>query len=456
MKNAEPLLTLLAIDDDPAVLELISAALEQEGLEILTASDAEAGLRTALKRRPQVILLDLMMPGVGGMELLERLVEADPGAEVILLTGHISTETAVEAIQKGAADYLTKPVSVEKLRQRIGKLLSLAEKKQRNVQLERELIDAYQFEGIVGRSPQMLEVFDRVRRIAPHFRTALVTGPTGTGKELIAQALHRLSPAAKGPFVVCNCSAIVETLFESELFGHVKGAFTGAVADRKGLFEAAHGGTIFLDEIGELPPAVQAKLLRVLQSHEIQRVGSPAARQVDVRVVAATNRDLAAMAAEKQFREDLYYRLSAVQVTLPPLAERASDLPLLVRHFLERSSQQYGKPIRGLTRRAQLLLARCRWPGNVRELENVLAHAAMMAQGEVIDVADLPEQLRRQAARPAGDSDVLVPLEEMERRHVLRVLEHVGGNKKRAAEILGVSRATLYRFISDAADGPQG
>src|SRR2546422_5378422 len=271
------------------------------------------------------------MPKVGGMELLERILEAAPATNVMLMTGHYSTEAAVEAIQKGAYDYLNKPLSVEKLRQRVDQLMAEARQRRRTLQLDRELLKVYEFEGLLGRSPLMLDVFARVRRVAPHFRTVLVTGATGTGKELVARALHRLSPAASGTFAVCNCSAIVETLFESELFGYVKGAFTGATQDKSGLFEYANGGTLFLDEIGEMPLATQAKLLRVLQSQEIQRVRSPAVRKVAVRGVAATNRDLRARVAEKEFRDDLYYRLSMVEVKLPLLAERKEDLPLLVR-----------------------------------------------------------------------------------------------------------------------------
>jgi len=369
---------------------------------------------------------------------------------VMLMTGHYSTEAAVEAIQKGAYDYLNKPLSVEKLRQRVDQLMAEARQRRRTLQLDRELLKVYEFEGLLGRSPLMLDVFTRVRRVAPHFRTVLVTGATGTGKELVARALHRLSPAASGRFAVCNCSAIVETLFESELFGYVKGAFTGATQDKSGLFEYANGGTLFLDEIGEMPLATQAKLLRVLQSQEIQRVGSPAVRKVDVRVVAATNRDLRARVADKEFRDDLYYRLSMVEVKLPLLAERKEDLPLLVRYLVERFATQYNKPIRGLTRRAQALLARYMWPGNVRELENALGHACMMVEGDLIDVRDFPDTLRKPAERELVEDEDLIPLDELQRRHALRVLARVGGNKKRAAEILGIARTTLYQLLAES------
>ena len=285
---------------------------------------------------------------------------------------------------------------------------------------------------MVGRSPLMLDVYSRIRRVAPHFSTVLITGETGTGKELVATALHRLSPCARGPFVVCNSTAIVETLFESELFGYVKGAFTGAAQDRAGLFEFANGGTLFMDEIGELPLAAQSKLLRVLQNQEVQRVGSPVARKVDVRVVAATNRDLRLMVSQKQFRDDLYYRLSMVEIHLPRLLSRKEDLPLLERHFIEAFAAKYNKPVRGMTRRAQALLARYSWPGNVRELENILGYACMMVDREVIDIRDFPERLRTQAAEHAIPDESMLPLDELDRRHARKVLEQVGGNRVRA------------------------
>jgi transcriptional regulator with PAS, ATPase and Fis domain len=344
---------------------------------------------------------------------------------------------------------------LKKLRSRIALVLAEAERRRQAFQLDHALLDAYQFEGIIGRSPAMLETFAKIRRVAPHFQTLLVTGSTGTGKELVARALQRLSPAAAGPFAVCNCSAIVETLVESELFGYVRGAFTGANQDKVGLFESANGGTVFLDEIGELPLPAQAKLLRVLQQREVQRVGSPKTRAVDVRVVGATNRDLRELVAKGRFREDLYYRLSMIELHLPALAERREDLPLLQKYFVERFARQYGKDIKGITRRAQQQLARHTWPGNVRELENVIGNAAMMAQGSTIDLADLPESVRN-PAEPHKSEDDLLSLEEVQNRHLRRVLELVGGNKVRAAEVLGVSRATVYEMLARTKDAPAG
>jgi len=441
-------LTVLAIDDSPENLELIRAALEQQDVEILTASEPELGLEMFQKARPRVVLLDLVMPRVNGMEVLERIVSIDPGTDVILITSHYSPESAVEAIQKGACDYWTKPLDVEKLRSRIGTLIAEAERRLKTLRLDREMVDACQFEGMVGRSPLMLEVFARIRRVAPHFRTMLVTGQTGTGKELVAQALHRLSPAGKGKFAVCNCSALVENLLESELFGHVRGAFTGATQDKAGMFEYADGGSIFLDEIGELSLPAQAKLLRVLQNRQVQRVGSPIARGVDVRVIAATHRDLRAMVRDGQFREDLYYRLAIVDITLPSLASRREDLPLLQRYFIEKYAGEYNKPITGMTRRTQTRMAAYPWPGNIRELENVIGNACMMADGTLVDIDDLPESLRAPVNRDLSTDETLLSLDEVQRRHITRVLDAVGGHKARAAEILGIGRATIYQMLS--------
>jgi len=440
---------LLAIDDDPKSLELIQDALSRSDLSIMTATDPAAGLELVLRRRPQIVLLDLVMPGTDGIQVLERILAAAPMTEVILITGHYSTESAVEAIRKGASDYLTKPLSIARLRERIDSLIEEQHRRQRATQLDAEMLKTYRFEGMVGRSPLMLDVFARIRRAAPHFKTALVTGATGTGKELVARALHHLSPATAGRFAVCNSSAIVETLFESELFGHVKGAFTGATQDKIGLFEYAAGGTVFLDEIGDLPLATPTKLLRVLEPREFQRVGSPATRRSEVRVVAATNRDLREMVEKKEFREDLFYRLSMVEIKLPRLAERKEDLPLLERHFIERNAAEYGKPIRGISPRAQILFARYTWPGNVRELDNVLAHACMMCESGIIDLADLPEHMTTPAAQAKVEDEGLLPMAEVHRRHALRVLAAVHGNKAEAARVLGIHRATLYRLTGE-------
>lgn len=441
-------LSVLIIDDNIKSLELLSSALAQPGLEILTASDPEQGLDLVYNKHPQIVLTDLVMPHLSGMEVLERIMEFDPSTEVILMTAHYSTESAVEAIKKGASDYLNKPISLAALRERVGRLVEETRKQLRSLQLEGELLASSEFEGIVGRSPVMCEMLPQIRRVAPHYRTVLITGETGTGKDLVARAFHRLSPVSAGRYVVLNCSAVVETLFESELFGHVKGAFTGASTDKAGLFEHAHGGTLFLDEIGDMPLATQAKLLRVLQDQEVQRVGSLSTRKVDVRVIAATNHNLRVAVAEKRFREDLYYRISMVEIHVPRLAERKEDLALLERHFISRFAAQYKKEIRGLTHRARVRLSLHGWPGNVRELENVLGHACMMAMGDTIDMQDLPAYLRSPAGQAEGRPTLAQETEfstlaEQERMMIVRALEAAGGNQSQAARILRIGRDAL-------------
>jgi DNA-binding NtrC family response regulator len=453
--DTDPPVTLVAIDDDPESLNLIRDGLSLNGLEVLCASEPEEGLNLIARFHPDIVLLDLCMPGLGGLEVLDRIMSFAPCTDVILITGQYSTETAVRAIQRGACDYVNKPLSVPGLRRRVGGLMEEARRRNLGRSLGVELLNTSNFQGMVGASPLIVEVFAHIRKVAPHFRNALITGATGTGKELAAAALHRLSPGAPGNFVVCNASAVVESLFESELFGHVRGAFTGANHDKMGLFEHAHGGTLFLDEIGDMPLATQAKLLRVLQSQEVQRVGSLVSRKMDVRVIAATNRDLRTMIAERRFREDLFYRLSMVQIKLPRLAERREDLALLTRHFIEIFGRQYRKTIRDLTPRAQIALSGYRWPGNVRELENIMAHACMMTEGEMIDVRDLPEELRTGAAEFAPEDEQMLSLGELDRRHALRVMKRMGGNKTQAAKILGINRSTLHRLLGQHEDASE-
>jgi len=452
--------SIVIIDDNKSVLEFLADALSAEDVRILAAADPEDGLDLVFQEHPQIVLTDLMMPGLTGLQVLDRIIEFDPAIDVILMTAFWTTESAVAAIRNGAADYLEKPVRVAVLRERIKKLVDEARRQNRGDALERQLLESATFEGMVGSSAALWETASRIRRVARHYRTALITGETGTGKELAARALHNLSPVSKGRFVVLNCSAVVESLFESELFGHVKGSFTGAEKDKMGLFEFADGGTIFLDEIGDMPVGTQAKLLRTLQNQEVLRVGSLTPRKVDVHVVAATHRNLHAAITEKQFREDLYYRLSMIEIRVPSLAERKEDLPLLTRYFVEKFSTQFRKEIRGLTQRAQIVLARHNWPGNIRELENAVGHGCMMALGETIDLQDLPEYLWASARNSARLFDLseenAISFEDHEKRLIIDALEQAKWNQSVAARTLRIGRDALrYKMKKHGLDTPQ-
>lgn len=438
---------LVVVDDDAGSLELVVESLSALDVTIRQFQHPHEALEDIRAERPSIVISDLVMPGMNGLELLEKIVALDPTIEVVLLTAHYSTDSAVEAVRMGASDYLNKPIEPAALRDKVNALVAEVQRRRYAGKLDEEMLRTYEFHGLIGRSPLLIDVFSKVRRVAPHFQTALVTGATGTGKELVARALHQVGSRSVSPFAVCNCSSLVETLLESELFGHTKGSFTGATSDRAGLFESANGGTVFLDEIGELPLPAQAKLLRVLQNREIQRVGSSQVRTINVRVVAATHRNLREMVREKTFREDLFYRLSMVEIALPRLSDRREDIPLLLKHFVSKFSKQYGKPIRGITRRAQTLLLKYSWPGNIRQLENVIGNACMMAESDVVDVGDLDPTVR--TAAPLDEGEALT-LDEVCRIHARRILKQVQGNKVQAAQMLGVSRSTLYKLLEDA------
>jgi DNA-binding NtrC family response regulator len=382
------------------------------------------------------------MPGMDGLAVLAAIVRFDPMIDVILMTAHYTTETAVAAIRAGAADYLQKPVKLTLLRERVAHLLAEAAQRQRvRTDEESELI----VDGMIARSAVMWQLFAMIQRIAPHYRSVLLQGPTGTGKDLIASALHRRS-GVSGRFVVLNCSAVVETLFESELFGHVRGAFTGADRDKIGLLELANNGTLFLDEIGDMPLSTQAKLLRALQNQEILPVGSLTPRRVHVRVIAATHKDIRAAIAAGTFREDLYYRLSMVELVVQPLSARREDIPLLAQHFLARFNREFGRDVQGFEPRALLVMQRYSWPGNVRELEHCVARACMLCEHALIDVADLPAtmlatQEPHPSDAPSDPSQTTLP--EQERRLVIDALEAEGGNQSAAARRLGIGRDAL-------------
>ena len=443
-------LKIVAVDDDPLARELLQVVLEPRGYDLTILSDGQAALDHVTRHGADVVIADVLMPGVNGLVLLTALKNLDPLIEVLLLSGEVSVENAVLAIKQGALDYLTKPLDQGKLLGFLDQIEQHRALRSHVGALERQLEETCQFQGMVGKNPVMLEVFSLIRRLAKHFTTVLVTGETGTGKDMVARALHSLSPRAAAPFIPCNCAAITESLAESELFGHERGAFTGAVATKRGLFEAAHGGTIFLDEVSEMPLTQQPKLLRVLESGEIQRVGSPTPIKLDVRVVASTNRSLRDWVKDGRFRQDLYYRLNVVDISLPPLRDRKDDLPLLCHHFLNALNERTGKSINGLSRQAQAALFRHDWPGNVRELARTLEHGALLAKGNFIGLQDLPPSLQ-QGPQPGLQSAAAVvapsTLDQAEREQILQALRTAGNNKVRAAELLGVSRRSLYRML---------
>lgn len=458
MPSAKP--TVLIIDDEPAVLRLLTGFIERRGFDVLTRAGGRAGLDVLRKHKADLVLVDLRMPDVGGLDVLRNAMEQDPQCRVVLITGNATVETAVEAVKLGAMDYLAKPFDFDRLGQLLDDLMAETDRRRKVLESEAVLAKRLEFCGMIGRGPAMQTVFSLVRRLAPHMRTVLISGETGTGKELVASALHSLGSRRARKLVTINCSAVVETLFESELFGHVRGAFTGATDNKMGLFEVASGGTLFLDEVGELPLAVQAKLLRVLECGEVQRVGSLEARRVDVQVIAATNRDLAVEVEERRFRSDLFYRLNVIGIELPPLRHRREDIPYLTAAFVREHASRMHKEIGGLTPDAERLLATAEWPGNVRELRNVIERACILADREFITERELQGGMRpavgpraSMTAPPVAalfDGDVpgaVRSLADVERDHIVTVLDEAGGNKSQAARALGVSRRAFYRRL---------
>jgi two-component system, NtrC family, response regulator HydG len=430
---------IVVIDDNPGSLELLSAALSRPDVSVHSASTPIQGLQLVRMLHPQLVVTDLVMPEMTGLEVLQQVGASGLWFGVLWRTTHYTTETAVAAIRHGAADYLQKPVKISLLRDRVTELLASAERRRKANAAAAEMQEST-FEGMIAKSSRMWDLFAMVQRVAPHYRSVLIQGPTGTGKDLIASALHRRSRVT-GKFVVLNCSAVVETLFESELFGHVKGAFTGADRDKIGLLESANSGTLFLDEIGDMPLSTQAKLLRVLQNQEVLPVGSLTLRKVNVRIVAATHYDLREAITGGRFREDLYYRLSMVELKVPPLRDRVDDILVLARHFVQKFSRDFDKGIGGLTPRAALILERYSWPGNVRELEHVIGRACMLSENAMLDAADFPEELARQNTTSAEGA--VSPLAEQERRLVEEALRGSAGNQSEAARKLGIGRDAL-------------
>jgi len=443
---------ILVVDDEPEMRSLLQDVLQEQGYGVVVASNGREALKHLGEQDFAVVLTDLRMKDMQGIELLTEVKRLYPDINVILMTAFGTVEVAVQAMKQGAYDFLVKPVKSEDVLRVTEKAIREALLRREVTHLRREVHKEYSFHQIVGKSKPMTEIFDLIRRVADSPINVLITGESGTGKELVAKAIHYNSDRRNAPFVPVNCAAIPEALIESELFGHVKGAFTDAKTDKRGLFEEAQHGTLFLDEISELPLMLQAKLLRAIQEREIRRVGSTRAVPVDVRIIAATNLSLSEEVKAKRFREDLFYRLNVIELRMPPLRERREDIPLLVDSFLRKCAQASHKSVRGISETALGLLLDYSWPGNVRELENVIERAVTLARGEKIVPEDLPPGL--QGAR--GDRRVIedaadrtVPLHEVEKEYILRILEKTGGNKYQAAQILGIDRKTLYRKLAE-------
>ncbi|MBI5067496.1 MAG: sigma-54-dependent Fis family transcriptional regulator [Deltaproteobacteria bacterium] len=435
---------VLVVDDEEIVRESLGGWLTQDGLAVEVAHDGPAALEKLRQGKWAIALVDLKMPGMDGIQVLQEARKLQPEAAVVIMTAYATVDTAVAAIKQGAYDYLVKPFDPEELSLMIQKILSQQKLVHENEVLRKALKREYGFHDVISKSPAMHQVFELARVAAPSSSTVLILGESGTGKEVLARAIHKESARKDAPFVAVSCAALTETLLESELFGHERGAFTGANARRKGKFEAAHGGTLFLDEIGDISPKLQVDLLRVLEERRIQRVGGNESVEVDVRIIAATNKDLRKEASEGRFREDLFYRLNVIAIHLPPLRERKEDVPLLVERFLETLAVELQKPIEGLSSEALTALLAHGWPGNVRELRNTLERGAVVAKGHIIQLADLG--LAPPSAASVGPGGKVEPpsLDEVEKRHVIEVLSFTGGNVTQAARILGIDRVTLY------------
>ena len=438
---------ILVVDDEASQRELVSGYLKKQGFEVFTAAGGESALELFRQAPMELILTDQRMPGLSGLDLLKAAREINPETQVIVMTAYGSVETAVEAMRDGAADYVAKPLNLDELRQKIQRIVEQHRLYAENRALREELKSRHRIEGIIGESGQMVEVISLVQRVAASEATVLIRGESGTGKELIAKAIHYASPRAARPLVRVNCAALPENLLESELFGHEKGSFTGAISTRKGRFELADTGTLFLDEIGDLPLHLQAKLLRVLQEREFERVGSSQPIKVNVRILSATHRDLESLMRAGQFRDDLYYRLNVVTILVPPLRERRQDLPPLMDHFLKLFAAKNGKSLRGFSRAARDALLRYDYPGNVRELENLLERAVVLCRGDVIDRGDLPLILDDPDALSEAQTQLTAAVEGLERRMIREALKRANGVQTRAAELLGVTeRALRYKL----------
>jgi DNA-binding NtrC family response regulator len=446
---------ILVIDDEVDILENCARLLSHLGYGVVTESDSTKAPAVFERERPDLVLTDLRMPGLDGLGVLQAIRSIDPEATVILITAYATIETAVEAIKEGAFDYLPKPFSIDQLKVCIQRALEQRRLRQENRRLLEQLTETYRFDNIIGRSLPMLRVFETIKKVAKSEANILIIGETGTGKELVARSLHVNSRRVAAPFIPVDCASLPEALLESELFGHERGAFTGAQATRPGLFEFANGGTIFLDEVGDVSLNLQAKLLRVLQEREVRRVGSNRIIEVDVRVISATNRDLGQSVANGQFREDLYYRLNVISIQLPPLRERKGDIPLIADHYLKKYVASSEKEVKGIAPEAMRLLEEYHWPGNVRELQNVMERAVVLTEHELLRPQDLPEQIHTRVGIASTVSPRDLPLKQakeewaasFERDYLIHLLKRHDGNISQAAKSAGVDRKTIHRLV---------
>ena len=448
---------ILVADDEPSHRKMIDAVLAAEGYEVTLAEDGQAAISAVENRFYDLVIMDVRMPNVDGIQALQRIKQMSPDIPVIIMTAYASVGTAVDALKSSAYDYLIKPLDIEELKILVAKALHHHQLEQENIYLKERLNDRFDFSNIIGRSPAMKKLFETMALVAPSEATVLIVGESGTGKELIANAVHQNSPRKDLPFVKVNCAALPETLLESELFGHEKGAFTGAIARKQGRFQLAHNSSILLDEIAEMAPSTQAKILRVLQEREFEPVGSTQTMKVDTRVIAATNKNLEDEIREGRFREDLYYRLNVVTVDVPPLRERREDIPLLADLFLKQYAEKNRRLIKGFTPRATDLLMRYDWPGNVRELENIIERAVIMSRGEMITPLEFPIDLQNLDEELKESRIDLTPgrsLKEVEKVMILRTLEESGGNRTHTARILGISRRTLQLKLKEYGINP--
>lgn len=432
---------LLIVDDEGIVRESLRDWLSGVGYDVEVAESGEEALRVIKQKKIKIMLADLVMPGMDGIELMREARKIVPIISTIIITAHATIETAITAIREGAHDYIEKPFCPEKVELLIGKLVEHQKLIEENITLRQKIKDRFQFEGIIAKSPKMLKIFELIKTVAPTNATVLITGETGTGKEIVARAIHHQSPRRNKAFIATSCAALPESLLESELFGYEKGSFTGAVERKKGKFEAGHKGTLFLDEIGEINANTQIHLLRALEEKEITRIGSNQEIPVDVRVIAATNKDLRTKVMEGQFREDLYYRLKVVTMNLPPLKDRREDILPLAEHFLKKYSEENNKGIINFSPEVIEFMLHYSWPGNVRELENIVEHGIILSKNNTITLAELPSDINQ----PISAEEKTI--EAVTRNHILNVLEETKGNISKAAEILGIRRMTLYNKL---------